>query len=342
MLSNCATRNPSDVGNKKRSPSKKGIKNNAVLGGRAVNFRRNDFDVTNRINTTDPVCVKLEVARIHRSLYHADSAAQNRAFDDLVRMYYGGFPGYARCDTQYHDLQHVMEVTLAMARLMDGYHRARGDGPPIDRELFQLGVVCALFHDCGYIRRASDTRHRNGAAYTTTHVSRGGKFLKAYLPEIGLARFADEAPQVLHYTGYERPVESIRLADPMLKLLGSLLGSADIIAQMSDRCYLEKCRDRLYPEFVEGGITHKKTVKGEVVVFASADDLLRKTPSFYQNATKRLERDLGGAYQYATVHFGGQNHYMEAVRQNIRWVERAANDPGVTIPLRRRPPMTIN
>ena len=34
-----------------------------------MNFRRSEFDVTNRINTTDPVCVKLEVARIHRTLY---------------------------------------------------------------------------------------------------------------------------------------------------------------------------------------------------------------------------------------------------------------------------------
>jgi hypothetical protein len=307
-----------------------------------LSFRRSDFDVTNRINTTDPVCVKLEVARIHRSLYHVDSPALNRAFDDLVRLYFGDYPGYSRCDTQYHDLQHVMDVTLAMARLLDGYERTRGSSPQIDRELFELGVVCALFHDCGYIRKLNDTRHRNGAAYTATHVSRGGKFLKGYLPQIGLERYADVAPQIVHFTGYERAVETIKLPDPMFRLIGTLLGSADIIAQMSDRCYLEKCRDRLYAEFVEGGITHKKTVKGEVVVFASAEDLLRKTPSFYQNATRRLDRDLGGAYQYAEAHFGGQNLYMDAVRQNIRFVERAASAADKPIELRRKPPVTIN
>ena len=304
-----------------------------------MNFRRSDFDVTNRINTTDPVCVKLEVARIFRSLYHVDSAILARAFDDLARLYLGQYPGYGRCDTQYHDMQHVMDVTLAMARLMDGYERTRGEGAEVDRDLFVLGVVCALFHDCGYIRKVNDTKHRNGAAYTAIHVTRGGKFLKAYLPELGLGRFAQAAPLILHFTGYEKPVSSIRLEDPMLRLLGSFLGSADIIAQMSDRCYLEKCRDRLYPEFVEGGITHKKTVKGDVVVFASAEDLLRKTPSFYQNASRRLDADLGGTYKYATAHFGGQNLYMDAVRQNIRWVERA-NDPAHPIPLRRRPPVT--
>jgi hypothetical protein len=306
-----------------------------------MNFRRSDFDVSNRINTTDPVCVKLEVARIHKALYHVDSAALERAFDDLARLYHGQYPGYARCDTQYHDLQHVLDVTLAMARLVDGYQRTRGNAPAIDRELFQLGVICALFHDCGYIRHSSDTRHRNGAAYTTTHVSRGGKFLRDYLPGIGLERYAEVAGSILHFTGYERAVDTIRLEDPMLRLVGSLLGSADIIAQMSDRCYLEKCRDRLYPEFVEGGITHKKTVKGEVVVFASAQDLLRKTPSFYENATRRLDNDLGGAYRYATAHFGGQDLYMDALRQNIRWVERAAANDAGEIPLRRVPPTTI-
>ena len=306
-----------------------------------MNFRRSDFDVSNRINTTDPVCVKLEVTRIHQGLYQVECPALVRAFDDLVRLYYGQYPGYARCDTQYHDLQHVLDVTLAMARLVDGYQRTRGQAPPIDRELFQLGIICALFHDCGYIRRSTDRRHRNGAAYTTTHVSRGGKFLKGYLPELGLGKYADVAGSVLHFTGYERAVDTIRLEDPMLRLVGSLLGSADIIAQMSDRCYLEKCRDRLYPEFVEGGITHKKTVKGHVVVFASPEDLLRKTPSFYQNASRRLEADLGGAYKYAEAHFGGQNLYMDAVRQNIRWVERSANG-AAGIPLRRQPPTTIN
>ena len=31
------------------------------------------------------------------------------------------YPGYRACDTEYHNLQHTLDVTLAMARLMDGY-----------------------------------------------------------------------------------------------------------------------------------------------------------------------------------------------------------------------------
>ena len=304
-----------------------------------MNFRRNDFDVTNRINTTDPVCVKLEVERLYRSLYaRAHPTALNRAFDDVVRLYRGDFPGYTKCDTEYHDLQHVLEVTLAMARLLDGYERSRADGPAIPERLFQLGTVCALFHDMGYIRRVSDTRHRAGAEYTTTHVSRGARFLREYLPTIGMPEHADVAGLIVHFTGYERPVASIRVPDPIFKLLGSLLGSADIIAQMSDRCYLEKCRDRLYPEFVAGGIARKRTDAGEVVVFESGEDLLRKTPTFYRNATHRLDVDLGGAYQFARTHFGGNNLYMDAVKQNIRFAERI-NSQGEIV-LRRQPPST--
>ena len=303
-----------------------------------MQFRRSDFDVTNRINTTDPVCVKLEAIRIFRTLYSRNQAPiLNSAFDDMVRLYRGLFPGYTRCDTEYHDLQHVLDVTLAMARLLDGYERSRGDGPAIGERLFQLGVICALFHDMGYIRRANDTKHVNGAEYTSIHVSRGAKFLREYLPTIGLEDVAEVAGSILHFTGYERPVATIRVPSPMFKLLGMLLGSADIIAQMSDRCYLEKCRDRLYPEFVAGGITRRITDAGEQVIFASPEDLLRKTPSFYQNAAHRLDVDLGGAYHYAQKHFGGTNLYMEAVKQNIRFVEKAS--PQEALVLRRQPPV---
>jgi hypothetical protein len=320
--------------------TKKSNKNMDLVQGAHMNFRRSEFDVTNRINTTDPVCVKVEIVRIYRSLYsRPQPEALVQAFDDLVRLYRGDVPGYLKCDTEYHDIQHIMDVSLAMARLLDGYERSRGDGPAIGERLFQLGVICALYHDAGYIRHANDHRHRRGAEYTATHVTRGGRYLKKYLPGIGMGEYAEVAGPILHFTGYERPVASIRVPNPIFKLVGSLLGSADIIAQMSDRCYLEKCRDRLYPEFVEGGIAVKKmNGEGEVVVFSSGEDLLRKTPNFYQGAQKRLDVDLAGAYRFATTHFGGNNLYMDALKQNIRFAERVSTAD--EIPLKRQPPKT--
>src|SRR2546426_7133982 len=106
-------------------------------------------------------------------------------------MYRGDRPGYHACDTAYHDIQHVLEVTLAMARLIDGYERARMGLEPLDAAMFRLGVITALFHDCGYIRTLDDRQHKNGGELTLTHVSRGARFLRDYLPKIGMGEVAD-------------------------------------------------------------------------------------------------------------------------------------------------------
>src|SRR5688572_6548087 len=148
-------------------------------------YRRNEFDVTDRINTTVPEDVSAEVFRIYQDLYQlANPGNLVQAFDDLTRLYRGEYAGYHACDTSYHDIQHVLDVTLAMARLMDGCVRATNDRV-LGERLFRFGVLGALFHDCGYIRHSTDTLS-NGAEYTKTHVSRGGKFLEGYLAEKGM------------------------------------------------------------------------------------------------------------------------------------------------------------
>jgi hypothetical protein len=89
-----------------------------------------------------------------------------------------------------------------------------------------------------------------------------------------------------------------------------------------------------------GGIAKRVTGEGEVTLFASAEDLIRKTPGFFVSASKRLDHDLGGTYQYAQRHFGGSNLYMDAVRRNIRFAEKIREEPELV--LRRVPPVTIN
>ena len=302
--------------------------------------RRNDFDVTNRIQTTDAIAVHREIARLFRLLYPgAAHMPMDRAFDDVAKLYAGLYPGYQACDTSYHNLQHVMDVTLAMVRLMDGYERSRNGTPALGVRYFQLGVIVALFHDMGYLRHTTDTTAKNGAEYTLCHVSRGAEFLRRYVPQIGLGDCAEEAAELIHFTGFEKRVAEILVQDPVLRMLGSLLGSADIIAQMSDRCYLEKCRDRLYPEFVAGGIAVKKSAQGDQVVFASGEDLVNKTPAFFESAVNRLEYDLGGAYNYASTHFGGFNLYMHAATKNVHFAkELSVTGTGGTNVLRRTPP----
>jgi hypothetical protein len=307
-----------------------------------VNRRGNEYDVSCQVNTTDPATVNSEVDRIFLELYPASSTEKiDRAFNDLTTLYRGGRPGYHACDTAYHDIQHVLDVTLATARLIDGYERARIGLEPLDASMFRLGVIAALFHDCGYIRTLDDREHKNGGELTLTHVSRGARFLRDYLPKIGMGEVADAAASLIHFTGYEIPVSDIKVPSLAHKLLGSLLGSADIIAQMSDRCYLEKCRDRLYPEFVAGGIARKRMADGsEEVVYGSGEDLVRKTPRFYQGASRRLDADLGGTHVYARNHFGGQHLYLEELTKNIEFAQTIVEEGNGTV-LKRNPPTTV-
>lgn len=298
---------------------------------------RATLDVMNQVDTTDPVSVSFQVAQIYERLYRREfPSGVMRVFADISRLYRGEFPGYHACETEYHDIQHILEVTLAMARLMDGC--VQTVSPLVMNErLFRLGTVSALFHDIGYLRRLDDTRKKHGAEYTRTHVGRGAEFMAWYLPEVGLEDLADPATRIVHFTGYEMPVNSIQI-EPQYRMVGNLLGSADILAQMADRYYLEKCHDRLYPEFVLGGIARQVDDKGEEkVIFASPADLIFKTPGFFTGARKRLENDLGGVYRYADSYFKGENLYYNVVRKNIDYARTIAETQDLSL-LRRRLP----
>lgn len=300
--------------------------------------RRNDYDVTNTVQTTDPVDVEAEIGRIFHLLYPRRGDGRIRqAICDAARLFRGEYPGYAACDTAYHDLQHTLDVCLAMARIMAGYVREERNGI-IDADLFAFGVIAALFHDAGYIRRTGDSLHANGAEYTKIHVTRSGRFLREYLRHVGLGKFSAAAAPTLHFTGYERTTQRIRVPDPVFRLIGNMLGSADIIAQMSDRCYLEKCYGRLYPEFVLGGVDRKKNAQGQdEIVFASAEDLVMRTPQFYQTAMKRLHQQLDAMMRFAAERSGQRNLYVEEAEKNIRYARRLATEGGIS-GLRRQPP----
>src|SRR3954463_2512630 len=301
-------------------------------------MHRNDYDITGSIQTTSAAAVGGEVVRLyHQSYPHASSKPLERAFSEVELMYTGRYPDYGPCETEYHDIQHVLDVTLAMARLMHGYEKSRErDGETLGPSLFVAGALGALFHDFGYLRRHNDHRHRYGAEYTVTHVSRGAAFLREYMRKLGFSEeLARLAATLQHFTGYERKAQAIRIGRGLPRLVGQMLGSADIIAQMSDRCYLEKCRDRLYPEFVLGALGAPAHAGRKLPVFESGQDLVNKTPGFYQGARRRLDLQLARAYEYAGRHFGGANLYLQGMAKNNQSAANAARF------LPRQPPYTL-
>lgn len=277
------------------------------------------LDVTGRIDISDPEAVCAAVLSIFERRYAGhDFTAITQLFVDFARLYRGEYPGFFACDTQYHDMQHVLDVTLATARLIDGYDASQAPSDGLGPELAKIGVAVALFHDSGYIRRKGDTRHQFGAEYTKIHVSRSSRFLAEYLPTTQLAAAAEIAAELVHFTGYEVDPASIPLQDAKQRQLGALIGSADVMAQMADPAYLEKCRDRLFGEFELGGLTREQDADGiERVRYASPTDLLRQTPEFIQRTLdERLDNLFGRAHNYFCAHFGGRNLYLEAIQRN--------------------------
>jgi hypothetical protein len=293
--------------------------------------RKSDYDITDDIKLTCTDSVRTAVNTLLSDAFTKyNKSALNQAFDDCERLFEGDYPGYLPCDTLYHDKQHTMDMTVALARLINGHERSVSSNESLGAERAVAGIITALYHDSGYIRHKNDRLHFNGAEYTKIHVSRSSDFLKRYLHKINLGECAQSVASMVHYTGMEVKPENIRLPDEKWHKLGHMLGTADLIAQMSDRCYLEKCRDRLYPEFVLGGLSVIVDANGnETILYGSGEDLLRKTPAFYASEVEhRLNNVFNSVYKYETSHFDGERHYINGLGKNQAFLKKVlkAND----------------
>jgi hypothetical protein len=287
-------------------------------------YRKNENDVTNRVDVENPTVVRDAVCATLAARYPgADLSPLTVAFEDVGRLFLGRFPGYEACDTLYHDMRHTLDMTLAMTRLVDGHDRVCGEADQLGPRRAMLGILIALLHDSGYLKRKSEASVENGAIFTKVHVSRSADLLAAYLPQLGLGEDAQAASRLVHYTGYEMPIEDIPVRNEKDQLLGCMVGTADLIGQMSDRMYLEKVRRFLYDEFVWAKIAREELPDGrEIVRYASAEDLIIKTPGFYEYVARdRINKKLDSADRYAEAHFGGENLYQQAIDSNMQFLK---------------------
>jgi hypothetical protein len=310
----------------------------------AVQERRSDYDVTNSVQVSSTPSVRRAVRELFESLYPGHSFDPVwLAFHDFERLFLGLDPEYHGVDTAYHDMQHTLDMTLATARLIVGYE---GSVPAADRlgaERAKFALVSALFHDSGYLRhRIRDWQSTNGAEFTLSHVGRSGRFIEEYLPKVGLDAFVSVAARVVHFTGYEISLDSIELDNPKDSTVGHLLGTADLLAQLADRCYLEKCRDRLYPEFVLGNVAVRTGPDGAEASYDSGRDLLVKTMDFYhKSAQYRMDHSFNRAYRYVETLFENHiNPYIAFIHKNLAFLKRVQETDDWD-KLRRRPPCVM-
>ncbi len=256
----------------------------------------------------------VEEIRIIASLVfpHFDYGPFDRAYGDIVRLFRGEYPGYRCSNVDYHDLSHTLSVTLAMTRLM---HGAIESGFPLTEKEFDVGLICGLMHDTGYIQRSGDTEG-TGAKYTLVHINRSIEYIVQYYRNDPL--FQEELPffdSILQCTGLNTKIGGIKFPNERIKCLGLMLGTADLLGQMADRHYLEKLLD-LYYEFVEAGIT----------AYSSQLDLLEKTRGFFQMTRKRFSDELGDVYLYSRYHFRkrwniDEDLYMSSIEKNLNYLD---------------------
>ena len=75
-----------------------------------------------------------------------------------------------------------------------------------------------------------------------------------------------------------------------------------------------------------------------MVRYKSGEDLLQKTPAFYQQVTRdRLNKKFNRVYRYAEVLYDGHNPYIEAIRANIEHLVKVLESGNWSL-LRRKPP----
>ena len=267
----------------------------------------------------DPFDVFIEVKNILKIISpNLDLCFLEDAFVDLLRLFEGNYPGYQASKTRYHNFPHTCWVALAMSRLI---HSHLLEGRTFSERAILLGVLTAFFHDTGLIQESSD-KEGTGAKFTIGHEERSIKLMKTYLKSKGWkSHTLEDIGPVIRCTILAVPPGDIVFKSEEMKMMGYMLGSADLIAQMAERSYLEKL-PLLFEEFKEGGVPG----------FESSLDLFQKTDMFYRKIVlTRLNNDMDGVASNVSKHFEkrwgiDRDLYAEAIDNQINYLNTITKD----------------
>lgn len=236
------------------------------------------------------------------------------AFDDFIDLMDGKFPGYQAANTKFHDKKHTTDGLIAISRLIDGYNIEHTKKISVD--LVILSLVATIFHDAGYVQTRDDSSG-TGAKYTQNHVERSIKFIERYYQKLNMTkRDFNSMRNMILCTELNYDLKKINFSSEEEKVLGFMLGTADLLGQMSARTYLEKLL-HLYYEFQEANIGG----------YESEFDLLSKTINFYEMVKIRLKKDLHNVQRYLVSHFWfrykiSQDLYQVAIDRQINYLKK--------------------
>ncbi len=240
-------------------------------------------------------------------------------FTEVERLFQGRHPDYGAIDLKYHDLEHTLQATVCLVGLLQGRHAA-GVEPRLNPRQFELAVASALLHDAGYLKLRSDTAG-TGAKYTFCHVLRSCAFAASYLPGLGANDYEVEAVLgAINCTGPTKQVSRLRFREPIDRIIGCALATADYLGQMAAADYPDEL-GILFNEFEESDdFIH---LPPERRPFRTAAQLIELTPMFWREVVlPKLETDFQAVYRFlAHPYPHGRNPYVDAVENNIRIIK---------------------
>jgi hypothetical protein len=246
----------------------------------------------------------------------------HRVFRFIVDLYEGQLQDYKACNTDYHNLRHITDTYLAMARLL---HGAQLSGEDFNHREFILGLIGALMHDAGMIQEARDVEG-TGAKYTQDHVKLSMDFVAKHAATIILSeQEIKDLQDMILCTDLMADIPSSNFSSPKIELLGKMLGTADLIAQMADRTYLEKLLF-LYHEFREADMGN----------FKSEIDFLHQTLNFFEISEKRFKETLANTRSYMVPHFKSrweidENLYVLSLQSQLKFLEKVLADKNKSV-----------
>ncbi len=286
-------------------------------------------------NTEDPFDETLHII----SLLNVDVNVEliSRIRKRIVKIFLGKDPDFKASNTEYHNLRHTCMVVLATTRLLHGLSIRHQQ---FSSTAIEQCIVSAFFHDTGLLLRSHDVTV-NGATYTKNHEERSIHFLNKVLGEMGIdENFRDVCASIIHCTNLGLNPEDINFVSEEAKMCGWIVGSADILAQMADRYYLEQL-SLLFNEKRIGGVNTTNSVTG----------LMNQTTEFFEkNVTYRLEVSFHNISQAMEEHFmtrWGIDHdpYKKNMSKNINYLQKILDSCQIEFGciekfLRRLPPVS--
>ncbi len=276
------------------------------------------------INFRDPQEVARWVVRLHAEAFpNAPDGYIEPRFEAVTDMFQGNYAGFQPMDTAYHDLEHTLQATLCLVLLLVNRHHAHEE-PVLSPGDFNTALIAILLHDMGYLKEAGDDEG-TGAKYTHIHEQRSCRHARAYLQQ---RQWTDADIQsvenLIRCTGPGANIGTIAFKSSTEKLLGQAVCTADFIGQISDPRYLDKLQF-LYEEFTESYAY--QGLPPEQWPYNKFEDLLRKTPAFYEQfVVPRMKNECGDLWLFLEDPRSGQNPYLDSVRRNMTRIKQAMGE----------------